>query len=178
MLTEKLNLHGSPYNTPSFEDNESYPLQWEVGSAVNKPPDVTSLPCVEDARYLFNTVKFHLGQVYRLLDEKAFVTQMEEFYRQDASVEKADECRLWFAEFLLVLSLGNAFLSQSKHRKEPPGAKFFRRAMALMPDYGSFWKDSLISIDFLTPLALAGLYLYSLDHREAGQVYVKTPLLL
>jgi proline utilization trans-activator len=169
MLTEKLNLNGSPYNTPAFGDNEAYPIQWEVGSAVKKKPDVTGLPGLEDARYMFNTVKFHIGQIYRLFDDDAFIANMEEFYGDNAAVEKANECRLWFVQFLVVLSLGKAFLSQSKSRTEPPGAKFFTRAMSLMPDHGSLWKDSLIAIDVL---ALAGLYLFSIDHRESGHVYV------
>jgi proline utilization trans-activator len=174
MLKEKLNLTGSPYTTPAFGDNEAYPLHWEDGSVVNKTPDVTGLPCVEDARYLFNTVKFHIGQIYRLLDEGAFIANMEEFYSHNSAVEKANECRLWFVQFLLVLSLGKAFLSQSKNRKEPPGAKFFKRAMSLMPDHGSLWRDSLMAIDLL---ALAGLYLFSIDHRESGHVYVRMHLL-
>lgn len=107
-----------------------YLLQWSKGSAVNDPPDVTGLPSVEDARYLFSTVKFHIGQIYRLLDEATFVTNMDSFYAQGASSEKANELRSWYVQFLLVLSLGKAFLSQSKNRSEPPGSKFFKRAMA------------------------------------------------
>lgn len=174
LLIEKLNLNGSPYHPPNFVDEEVYHLQWSVGSAVTQNPDVTGLPSIEDARYLFNTVKFHISPVYRLIDEADFVAKMEAFYWENNAVEKANQCRLWFVQFLLVLSMGKAFLSQSKSKTEPPGSKFFKRAMSLMPDHGSLWKDSLMAIDVL---ALAGLYLYCIDQRESGHVYVRTPLL-
>lgn len=174
-MAEKLNLDGSPYHPPTFVDGEIYPLQWSVGSAVNEVYDLTGLPSAEDARYLFNTVKFHIGQVYRLLDEVDFITNMDEFYGHSAPAEKVNECRLWYVQFLLILSLGKAFLSQSKNRTDPPGSKYFVRAMSLMPDHGCLWKDSLMAIDVL---ALAGLYLYSIDHRESGHIYVRMPPIL
>ncbi|KAF7595575.1 hypothetical protein BBP40_005610 [Aspergillus hancockii] len=41
--------------------------------------------------------------------------------------------------------------------------------MSLMPDHASLWKDSLLASE---TLALAGLYLYSIDHRESAHVYI------
>ncbi|KAL9086680.1 MAG: hypothetical protein Q9165_006999 [Trypethelium subeluteriae] len=170
-MTEKLNLRGSLFHAPRFNDREIYDLQWEVGSAVKEVPDVNSVPSIDDTRYLFNTVKFHIGQIYRLLDTDTFIKNIEEFYSQNAATEKVDASRLWFVQLLLVLSLGKALLSQSKITLDPPGSKFFKRAMAMMPDHSTLWKDSLMAIDVL---ALAALYLYSIDRRESAHLFVRT----
>ncbi|KAE8355439.1 Zn(II)2Cys6 transcription factor [Aspergillus coremiiformis] len=166
MLTEKLQLE-SPYMTPSYLDRDIYPFQWKQATAEG-PPDINGLPSIDHALYLFNTVKFHLGQKYRFFDEDTFLADIHEFYYGNA-IKKATDSRLWFVQFLLVLAFGNAFLLQSRNAKDPPGAKFFVRAMALMPDHASLWKDSLLASE---TLALAGLYLYSIDHRETAHVYI------
>jgi hypothetical protein len=41
--------------------------------------------------------------------------------------------------------------------------------MSAMPNYTSTGKDSLLAIE---ALALVGLYLYAIDHREAAHVHV------
>ncbi|PYH86155.1 hypothetical protein BO82DRAFT_388845 [Aspergillus uvarum CBS 121591] len=167
LLAEKLELD-SPYSAPNFSGEDIYVLRWK-SCPPDDPPDISGLPSIDHALYLFNTVKFHLGQSYRFLDEATFVEHLQDFYHGNA-VEKAAESRLWFVQFLLVLSFGNAFLSsRCKCTTEPPGSKFFIRAMALMPDHASVWKDSLMAIEVL---ALAGLYLYSIDHRESAHVYL------
>ncbi|KAB8070004.1 hypothetical protein BDV29DRAFT_194421 [Aspergillus leporis] len=68
-------------------------------------------------------------------------------------------------QFLLVLAFGNAFLLQSRNVRDPPGSKFFVRAMS----------HSLLASE---ALAVAGLYLYSIDHRETAHIYVNLSHLL
>lgn len=165
MMTEALQLD-LQYEAPNFLDGDVYPLEWMPSTAAD-PPDISGLPSIDHALYLFNTVKFHLGS-YRLFDEDAFAASIRDFYQGDA-VKKASESRLWFVEFLLVLAFGNAFLLQTRNTKECPGSKFFIRAMSLMPNHATLWKDSLQAIEVL---ALTGLYLYSIDHRESAHVYV------
>lgn len=155
------------YDIPYYLDGDIYPLQWKSSS--DAAPDISGLPSMDYALYLFNTVKFHLGQTFRLLDEETFTTHMQEFYYGDAT-KKATDSRLWFIQFLLVLSFGKAFLDQSKKR-DPPGAAYFVRAMSLMPDYSSIWRDTLLAIEVM---ALAALYLYSIDRRESGHLFVRT----
>lgn len=169
MVVQRLHLNESPYTLPTFGINEAYSFSWTVGSAVHEMPDVGGLPTVDDARYLYSTLRHHLGQTYRLLDDDAFLNSLEEFYSAGASKEAADVNRLWFIQFLLVIALSRAILSQSRIRREPAGAKFFQRAMSLIPDHGSLWKDSVMAIEML---ALVGLYLYCVDHRESGHIYV------
>ncbi|KAF9873723.1 hypothetical protein CkaCkLH20_08833 [Colletotrichum karsti] len=166
MMAEKLQID-APFSAPSFLNDEIYPLRWRAAAAEDQP-DINGLPSIEHALYLYNTVKFHLGQNYQFLDEKSFVQNIKSFYFGNPA-QKAAESRLWFVQFLLVLSFGQAFLSRSKTPKEPPGSKFFIRAMSLLPDPTLLWKDSLLAIEVL---ALAGLYLYSIYQRESAQLYV------
>lgn len=166
MLSQKLHIE-NPGSPPSYFGTDTYPLNWK-SCPDDVVPDVSGLPSIDHAMFLFNAVKFHLGQHYRFFDDSTFLQNVQELYYGSA-VEKAAACRLWFAQFLLVLAFGQAFVAKSKGLREPPGAKFFVRAMALIPDLSSLWKDSLLAIEVL---ALAGLYLYSTDHRESAHVYV------
>ncbi|KAF6794224.1 hypothetical protein CMUS01_16032, partial [Colletotrichum musicola] len=62
MMAEKLQLE-TPFSAPSFLNDDIYPLKWSSAPA-DDPPDVTGLPPIEHALYLYSTVKFHLGQNY------------------------------------------------------------------------------------------------------------------
>ncbi|KAJ4016255.1 hypothetical protein NW766_004447 [Fusarium irregulare] len=152
---------------PQLIESDVYTLSWNIRPPHEKP-DVTGLPSLDYAIYLFHTFKFHLGQTYRLFDEVEFVNQIRDFYSDAQS--KAEENRLWYVKFLLILAFGTAFnASQRVASTEPPGAKFFVRAMGLMPDHTALWKDSLLAIEVL---AMVGLYLYSIDERESAHVYL------
>ncbi|KAF4457430.1 hypothetical protein F53441_647 [Fusarium austroafricanum] len=165
MLGDKLQP-GEQTIPPQLIESDVYTLTWE--SRPHQNPDVAGLPSLDHAIYLFNTFKFHLGQTYRLFDEVEFVNQLSDFY-SDAQ-NKAEENRLWYVKFLLILAFGTAFhSSQPNPSRDPPGAKFFVRAMGLLPDHTTLWKDSLLAIEVL---AMVGLYLYSIDERESAHVYL------
>lgn len=166
MLTEKLDLH-SAYQPPRFYlDGDIYPFAWSR-STFTEAPDSGGLPSVDYALYLFQIVRFHLGRTYKFFDE-SFASRIHEFY-SSRSVEKAIESRFWFVQFLVVLALGSAFVSRPRSRTDPPGSKYFARAMSAMPNDTSTGKDSFLAIE---ALALTGLYLYAIDHREAAHVQV------
>ncbi|CAG8381315.1 unnamed protein product [Penicillium salamii] len=166
MLAE--NLHPEiPHKFPSSLEKEIYPMRWRP-APIEDPPDISGLPSADDAMYQFNTVKHHLDQHYRFFDETSFTRHLNEFYCGN-SLQKATDNRLWFVHFLLVLAFGNAFLLRTRNTKDPPGSKFFLRAMSLLPDYASLWTDGLLAVEVL---ALSGLYLYCIDHRESAHVYV------
>ncbi|CAG8060872.1 unnamed protein product [Penicillium salamii] len=155
-----------PESAPTLVEKEVYPLRWDH-CATKDRPDITGLPSLDYALYLFDTVKFHLGQSYRFFDEEKFLQNVHEFYHGDP-LSMASEQRLWFIQYLLVLSFGSAFLCRTKS-DDPPGSYFFVRAMSLMPDHASLWKNSLLAIEVL---ALAALYLYSIDQRESAYIYL------
>ncbi|KAM0283258.1 hypothetical protein ACHAQH_002552 [Verticillium albo-atrum] len=147
-------------------DGKIYPLQWQLwpGDA----PDISGLPSIDYAIYLFNAVKFHLGRAYRFFEDATFLNRIHEFYEGDAQAI-ATAHRFWFVQYLLVLAFGKAFVSRSRMSKEPPGACYFTRAMSLMPDPALFRRDSILAIEIT---ALAGLYFYAIDHRESAHVYL------
>lgn len=166
MLTEKLDLN-SAYNPPRFYlDGDIYPFAWSRYPPTDTP-DSSGLPSVDYAFYLFQIVRFHLGRTYKFFDD-SFASRIHEFY-SSRSVERTTESRFWFVQFLVVLSLGNAFVSRPRSRTDPPGSKYFARAMSSLPNDTSTGKDSLLAIE---ALALTGLYLYAIDHREAAHVQV------
>lgn len=125
MMAENLQLE-TPFSAPSFLNDEIYTLKWSAAGA-DEPPDIKGLPSIEHALYLYNTVKFHLGQNYQFLDDEVLVQNVNEFYYGNP-VQKAAESRLWFVQFLLVLSFGQAFLSRSKPPKsrQAPSSSFVR----------------------------------------------------
>lgn len=167
MMTEKPDLDSDKDPPQFYLDGDVYPFEWPRATTPGLP-DTTGLPSLNYALYLFQTVRFHLGRAYRFFDEELFINNIHEFYNS-SSDEKAVRPRFWFVQFLMVLALGNAFLSRPRNQKDPPGSKYFSRAMSAMPNYTSTGKDSLLAIE---ALALVGLYLYAIDHRESAHVHV------
>ncbi|KAJ4309921.1 hypothetical protein N0V84_011245 [Fusarium piperis] len=166
MLGDKLQP-GAQMIPPQLVETDVYTISWNTQSP-HDLPDISGLPSLDHAIYLFYTFKFHLGQTYRLFDEVEFENQTREFYAN--AQQKAIENRLWYVKFLLILAFGTAFhTTQPTPTNEPPGSKFFVRAMSLMPDHTALWKDSLLAIEVL---AMAGLYLYSIDERESAHVFL------
>ena len=167
MLDEALHP-GTPLLPPQLLESETYTMKWKTSSP-SDAPNINGLPSLDHAIYLLNTFKFYIGQPYRLFDEAEFEKEIREFYANAS--QKATECRLWFTKFLLILAFGTAFLARPTASQDPPGAQFFTRAMALMPDNRALWKESLLAIQVL---ALVGLYLFSIDEMEPGHVYVSS----
>lgn len=171
MIAEKLNVEAH-HSGPELFDGDMYPVNWHP-APVNGGPDISNLPSIDHALYLFNTVQFHFGHNFRLIDETEFMEHLNAFYYGDP-LREAAESRLWFVQFLLVLAFGNAFLFQSRGTPDPPGGKFFVRAMSLVPDHTSLSRGGFVAIE---NLALIGLYLYSIDHRSSAHVYVSVPFM-
>ena len=169
MMTDKLDPSSGNGSLPLYLDGDIYPFAWRQVSTPN-PIDTNDLPSLDYVLYLFHIVQFRLGQAYRFFGDDSFVTYVHQLYtgRPDP---KATEPRFAFVRFLMVLALGNAFLARPRNQKDPPGAKYFVRAMSAMPNYTSTGKDSPLAIE---ALALVGLYLYSIDHREAAHLHVST----
>jgi hypothetical protein len=164
MMTDKFD-HDSTDTFPQFYlDGDIYPFTW---SHVNSNHvDTNDLPSLEYSLYLFQIVRFRLGQSYRFFDQDIFATRLNQFYdRHNAVIQP----RFWFIQFLAVLALGHAFISRPRNQNDPPGSKYFIRAMSAMPSFTSTGKESLLAIE---ALALIGLYLYAIDHREAAHVHV------
>ncbi|KAJ0368724.1 hypothetical protein COL26b_010753 [Colletotrichum chrysophilum] len=138
-------------------------MQWKP-LGINEEPDVSNLPPFDYAMFLFNTAKFYLGAVFYLIDEKLFMKNLHEFYDDPAA--KASSSRLWYAQYLLILAFGKAFVvSQSSSHTGPAGVQYATRAMSLLPDLSGLEPDTISSIQ---ALALAAVYFQCLDMRLAA----------
>ncbi|OTB00947.1 hypothetical protein M426DRAFT_225408 [Hypoxylon sp. CI-4A] len=165
MVREKIHPE-DPSIPPNLIDTEAY--TWTYKTSSSDLCDVTGLPSLDHAIYLLNTVKFHLGQTYHLFDGAEIEQQIRDFYSNGNGLQVVVESRLWFVKFLIILAFGIAFQGSPTPNQEPPGAKFFTRAMSLLPDPTELWKSSLLAIE---TLALIALYLFSIDSRESAHIY-------
>ena len=89
VIYNSINYHGdretaTPKHTqcPYIRKGE---LSYTMGcQSADDPPDISGLPSLDHALYLSETVKFHLGQSYRLYNEDEFIHNVREFYYGDS----------------------------------------------------------------------------------------------
>ncbi|KAI0198963.1 fungal-specific transcription factor domain-containing protein [Astrocystis sublimbata] len=134
----------------------------------NGPLSMGQLPSLDFSLYLINTVKFRLGQLYHLFDERIFSPQLYEFYAREPRHEPLPESRLWYIQYLLLMALGKAFLYGFNDGR-PTGMNLMPRALELLPDTVALYQDPILSVEILCCL---GLYLQSLDHRNSAYAYI------
>ncbi|VUC32031.1 unnamed protein product, partial [Clonostachys rosea] len=137
-------------------------------------PAVHDLPAQDYAVLLAHSVKYHLGPLSPIIEDDVFFRRLGELYQSPAA--QAKQSRIWYAQFLLVLALGEAIVN--KECLTPvPGTQYAARAMSLIPNFFRVNEESMLVVE---TLCLAGLYLQSLDLRlEAFQtpsVYVMLTL--
>jgi hypothetical protein len=161
-------------NNESFPwhlDGVAFRLQWKP-LMPDEPPDVSNLPPSDYALFLIQTARFYLGPLASLIDETEFIRHIRELY-EDASA-KASSCKLWYAQYLLMLAFGKAFLSGRSPDGSPPGYQYAARAMQLMPELAGIALDPVLSAQALT---LAAIYFQSIDMRVAAFQHVRATLI-
>lgn len=167
MLRER--IEGSEMEDPhAFRlDGDAYDISWSK-HGVTDSPDLGSLPSLDYAIYLTNTVKFHMNSMFRLFDDDDFLRNLHEFYA-DASA-KVQQSRLWFVQYLVVMALGQGFLQHRGMSVDRfPGANYFSRALSLLPETHVLYEDSVLATE---ALALIALYFYCLDMKQSAYSYV------
>lgn len=147
-------------------DGDSYKVAWNKFGSQQRP-DLSNLPSTERAIYLMNTVKFHLGGLFRFFDEKEFLQHMNEFYSN--AVEKVRTHRLWFAQYLLIVAFGTGLLNISTSPGILAGSDYFCRAMSVLPELPALHEEPVMAIE---ALSLIALYFYCLDMRQTAYSYV------
>lgn len=167
MIREHLRQHDSP-EMPLNPDGHALNLGWPSVGDIG-PLSMERLPSLDYALYLTNTVKFHLGQMYHLFDERTFMQDLHQFYSQGPRREPLPERRCWYIHYLLVMAFGKALLSGCVG-EQPVGSEFASRAIKLLPDSFGLYQDPILSIEILSCLAL---YLQSIDHRNSAYLYVR-----
>ncbi|RMJ18115.1 hypothetical protein CDV36_002251 [Fusarium kuroshium] len=140
-----------------------FDLNWSPLGA-DESPAINDLPAQDYATFLAHTVKYHLGTLSPILDDDVFFARINDLYGDPAAEVKRS--RLWYAQFLLVLALGEAIVN-SRGASVTPGTQYASRAMSLIPNFFRVNKNSILAVE---TLCLAALYLQSLDLRlEAFQ---------
>ncbi|KAI6760636.1 hypothetical protein HG530_009496 [Fusarium avenaceum] len=151
---------------PWHLDGVAFRLQWRP-LMPDEQPDVSNLPPSDYAFFLVQTARFYLGPLANLIDEAEFLQHFKELYR-DASA-KAASCKLWYAQYLLMIAFGKAFLGGKSVDGRPPGYQYAARAMPLMPELAGIALDPVLSAQALT---LAALYFQSIDMRVAAYQHI------
>lgn len=151
---------------PWHLDGMAFKLQWRP-LPPDEIPDVTNLPPLDYALFLFNTVKFYFGFLSFMIDEEAYLQDLHEFYKDPSA--KAASARYWYVQYLLVLAFGKAFLTNRNPSGIPPGHQYASRAMSLLPDLSGMHEDPLTCIQ---ALSLGAVYLQSIDMRRAAFQHV------
>ncbi|QGI91949.1 hypothetical protein CEK26_005018 [Fusarium fujikuroi] len=151
---------------PWHLDGVAFRLQWRP-LMPDEPPDISNLPPSDYAYFLIQTARFYLGPLASLIDEAEFLQHFKELY-QDASA-KAVSCKLWYAQYLLMIAFGKAFLGGKSADGSPPGYQYAARAMPLMPELAGIALDPVLSAQALT---LAAIYFQSIDMRVAAYQHI------
>jgi hypothetical protein len=147
---------------PWDQDGVAFRLDWTPLSRY-AVPDTTNLPRREYLIFLLDTVKFNFGHLQYIIDEPSYLQHLDELYRDPET--KATSSRFWYAQYLLILGLGEAFAIQNGSQEGPPGSQYAARAMPLLSDLSGTDCEPLDSIRALT---LAALYYQSIDMRVAA----------
>lgn len=150
-------------------DGTAFRLHWKPLPA-GESPDVTNLPPSDYALFLFNTVKFYFSFLSYIIDEAGFIRELHEFYNDPAA--KAASSRAWYAQYLIILAFGKAFLVHRNPTGSPPGHQYASRAMCVLPDLSGMDSEPLACIQ---ALGLAAVYFQAIDMRKAAYHHVSPP---
>lgn len=154
---------------PWHMDGTLFTLKWRP-LPVDETPDLAGLPPMDHGLYLIHTAHFYFGPLFYIIDEVAFIRSLHEFYTNPE--ERVGSMRLWFAQYLLIIAFGKAFLAPNRPPNAPPdGYQYASRAMALMPDMSGMDANPLQRIETLT---LAAIYLQSVDMRVSAFQHVRS----
>lgn len=153
---------------PRNVDGVAFPLDLPTVKLDEKSIDPNSLPPLDYAIYLTNTVKFHIGQTYHLMDEKVFMAKLYSLY-DGTDQGGMSSHRLWLSQFFIIMALGKALLHRGYSKSCPFGKDYFLRGMEFLPDVGGLQADPVLAIEVCCAVAL---YLQSVDHRNSAFIYV------
>lgn len=154
-------------------DGTAFRLKWTAKPFI-EPADLRDLPAADYTLYLYSSVKFHLGELFGMVDDLSFLELLQRFQTDQQGTASAN--RLWFVQYLLVIAFGKAFLGHTsagaRSLAGPPGSDYAARAMSLMPDAAQMHDEALPAIE---ALALAALYFQAIDMRAVAYQYVRDP---
>ncbi|CAI7607219.1 unnamed protein product [Penicillium manginii] len=172
-------LEDAGYSTapraPLNLDGAAFRLHWHSKAEVDSS-DLLKLPPIDQALFLYNTVKFRLGEIFSVVDQPNFLRIFDEFHKNPLKTAQTE--RLWFVEYLMLLAFGKAFTSyMNTTTVAPPGSELAVRALSLLPDV-AFLQDERPALLAMEVLALIALYFQSIDMRSPAYQYIGQALRL
>jgi len=154
---------GSLPREPLHFGSQAYSLDCMSSCDADADTASITLPTMDFAMFLIESVRFHYGQLFHLFDEQSFMQEFGAFHRGTRNANTKPD--LWFVHYLLLLALGTAAQGGYRQGTKPPGANFFSRSMRVVPHLALASEDPLESIEILT---CAAIYLQSLHKRQAA----------
>lgn len=151
MIREYLH-HESPI-VPLNTDGTALPIEFPSSKQLGTTISMESLPSLDYALYLINTVKFHVSQTYHLFDEPSFLQGLFSLYN-DGPCPLDLKSRLWYVQYFIIIAFGKALLVRGQATNNPQGRDYFIRAMELLPDVNGLYHDPILSIEICCGLAL------------------------
>jgi proline utilization trans-activator len=151
-------------NLVPASEEETYTMASATVRASLPMHSQNDIPSRDYARYLTETVIFHLGSLYHIFDKELFLSRLETFYEKSQPLTD-----LWHTQFLLVIAFGKLFLQRGASTLGPPGAGDFLSALRLQTDFLDMWEDTVLHVEVL---CLMSLYLWIADMRATAYVVV------
>ncbi|KAI6750497.1 hypothetical protein HG530_014778 [Fusarium avenaceum] len=167
MIRQYVDQEASP-EVPLNHDGAAFNLELPSMKQSDVVISMESLPSLDYALYLTNTVKFHIVQTYHLFDEEHFMQNLMSLY-SDGPPPLSAENRMRYVQYFLVMALGKGLLTRGMSKAGLPGGDYFMRAMELFPNANDLYQDPILSIEVCCGLAL---YLQAVDHRNSAYLYL------
>ncbi|EKJ70473.1 hypothetical protein FPSE_09334 [Fusarium pseudograminearum CS3096] len=139
-----------PLNIDGHAFNIELPRMRQAGALI----DIESLPSLDYAIYLTNTVKFHIAQTYHIFEESHFMRGLLSLYN-DGPPPLTSDNRMWYIQYFLVMAMGKGLLTRGMSKAGSPGSEYFLRAMELFPDASGLYEDPILSIELGLGLRIA-----------------------
>ncbi|KAI5465278.1 hypothetical protein BGZ63DRAFT_500398 [Mariannaea sp. PMI_226] len=160
-------VYNSPVSTSNLLfDGSAYDLGWD-GSRNLPNLETPSLPNLDHAIYLINTVKFHCSQVFHLFDEDSFMKYLYEFYTEPTL--QMNTGGLKYIHLLIILAFGKALVGNNCQGKRPPGSEYFVKALQLLPSIHVLFAKPILATEILCCIAL---YFQCLDFRHSAHNFI------
>ncbi|OJJ50125.1 hypothetical protein ASPZODRAFT_149527 [Penicilliopsis zonata CBS 506.65] len=150
-------------------------LAWDVRPLYDDPnslrqptdPRIPPLPSLESVKRLFWVHYSFIGTIFSFIDPAMFEERLDKMYNKPADFASPDSC-LVYCQVLLVIAFGLLYsVNQWTGEEGPPGFKFFKYALRLLPDIHEEG-----SIFFVEVLCYVAYYMQNLNRRDAAFLYV------
>ncbi|KAJ5483079.1 hypothetical protein N7539_006525 [Penicillium diatomitis] len=130
-------------------------------------PSLPGLPPIEFAKHLFWVQFSYIGTIFSLIHPRQFEERLLFVYNRPADFSRLEN-RLIYCQTLLVLAFGLMYsVNQWSGDDGPPGFKFFKHALELLPDIHEEG-----SIFFVEVLCYVAYFMQNLNRRDAAFIYI------